>query len=220
MTRPAAPSTSDSAARFPCSPTISPARRGVIFAALSLGVLIAAMDQAMVVPALPTIVEDLGGSGQQSWVVAAYLLGGIVVVPAAGKLGDLLGRKRVLESAVAVFLLGSVLCASSETMTMLALSRVVQGIGAGATSVTAAALVGEVFPIRDRGSYQGILGAVFGVATVAGPLLGGFFTDYLNWRGPSGSTCRPPSQFSRWPPRPSPRCLGVPNRPSITSASW
>ncbi|CQD21547.1 putative integral membrane protein [Mycobacterium lentiflavum] len=183
MTRPAAPSTSDSAARFPCSPTISPARRGVIFAALSLGVLIAAMDQAMVVPALPTIVEDLGGSGQQSWVVAAYLLGGIVVVPAAGKLGDLLGRKRVLESAVAVFLLGSVLCASSETMTMLALSRVVQGIGAGATSVTAAALVGEVFPIRDRGSYQGILGAVFGVATVAGPLLGGFFTDYLNWRG-------------------------------------
>ncbi|MEM6106460.1 MDR family MFS transporter [Mycobacterium sp. 050272] len=182
MTRPAAPTTSDSVPLLPCTPTISPARRGVLFAALSLGVLIAAMGQAMVVPALPTIVEELGGSGQQSWAVAAYLLGGIVVVPAAGKLGDLLGRKRVLESAVVVFLIGSALCASSETMTMLALSRVVQGIGAGATSVTAAALVGEVFPIRDRGSYQGILGAVFGVATVAGPLLGGFFTDYLNWR--------------------------------------
>ncbi|MGD1169715.1 MFS transporter [Mycobacterium seoulense] len=182
MTRPIAPASADAGARFPCTPTISSARRTVIFSALALGVLIAAMDQAMVVPALPTIVDDLGGAGQQSWAVAAYLLGGIVVVPAAGKLGDLLGRKRVLQSAVVVFLIGSVLCASAETMTMLALSRMVQGVGAGATSVTAAALVGEVFPIRDRGSYQGILGAVFGVATVAGPLFGGFFTDYLSWR--------------------------------------
>lgn len=182
MTRPAAPAIADIGARLPCTPTISSVRRIVIFAALALGVLVAAMGQAMVVPALPTIVEDLGDSGQQSWAVAAYLLGGIVVVPAAGKLGDLLGRKRVLQSAVVVFLIGSVLCASSETMTMLAVSRMVQGIGAGATSVTASALVGEVFPIRDRGRYQGYLGAVFGVATVAGPLFGGFFTDYLNWR--------------------------------------
>lgn len=166
---------------LPSTP-ISSVRQTVIFAALALGVVIAAMDQAMVVPALPTIVADLGNAGQQSWAVAAYLLGGIVVVPAAGKLGDLLGRKRVLQSAVVVFLVGSVLCASAATMTMLAVSRTVQGIGAGATSVTAAALVGEVFPLRSRGSYQGTLGAVFGVGTVAGPLLGGLFTDFLSWR--------------------------------------
>ena len=167
--------------RSPCA-TITSARSVVIFAALALGVVVAAMDQAMVVPALPTIVEDLGGSGQQSWAVTAYLLGGIVVVPAAGKLGDLLGRKRVLGSAAVVFLIGSVLCASSQTMAMLAGSRVVQGIGAGAIAVTSAALVGEVFPLRSRGTYQGALGAIFGVGTVAGPLLGGLCTDYLHWR--------------------------------------
>jgi len=181
MAIPTASATASADTRSPCD-SITSARRNVIFAALALGVLVAAMDQAMVVPALPTIVEDLGDSGQQSWAVAAYLLGGIVVVPAAGKLGDLLGRKRVLAIAVVVFLVGSVLCALSQTMTMLAVFRMVQGIGAGATSVTASALVGEVFPLRDRGSYQGILGAVFGVATVAGPLFGGFFADYLNWR--------------------------------------
>lgn len=154
----------------------------VVFAALALGVLVAAMDQAMVVPALPTIAADLGNAGEQSWAVTAYLLGGIVVVPAAGKLGDLLGRKRVLGSAAVTFLVGSVLCGSSQSMAMLAGARMVQGIGAGATAVTAAALIGEVFPLRSRGSYQGALGAIFGVGTVAGPLLGGLCTDYLHWR--------------------------------------
>lgn len=167
--------------RSPCD-TISSVRSRVIFAALALGVVVAAMDQAMVVPALPTIAADLGSAGGQSWAVTAYLLGGIVVVPAAGKLGDLLGRKRVLASAALIFLIGSVLCASSQTMAMLAGSRMVQGIGAGAIAVTAAALVGEVFPLRSRGSYQGALGAIFGVGTVAGPFLGGLCTDYLHWR--------------------------------------
>ncbi|MHA7651848.1 MDR family MFS transporter [Mycobacterium sp. ML4] len=167
--------------RSPCD-SIGPARRNVIFGALALGVLTASMDQAMVVPALPTIVADLGGPGQQSWAVAAYLLGGIVVVPAAGKLGDLLGRTRVLQGGVVIFLVGSMLCGFSQSMLMLAVSRMVQGIGAGATTVTAAALVGEVFALRDRGSFQGLLGAVFGVGTVAGPLFGGFFADYLSWR--------------------------------------
>lgn len=167
--------------RSPCD-TISPTRSLVIFAALALGVVVAAMDQAMVVPALPTIADELGDSGQQSWAVTAYLLGGIVVVPAAGKLGDLLGRKRVLGSAAVIFLLGSVLCASSQTMAMLAGSRMVQGVGAGAIAVTSAALVGEVFPLRSRGTFQGALGAIFGVGTVAGPLLGGLCTDYLHWR--------------------------------------
>ena len=181
MTNPGASAIAHVGDRLP-SNSLSSVRSTVIFSALALGVVVAAMDQAMVVPALPTIVEDLGDAGQQSWAVAAYLLGGLVVVPAAGKLGDLLGRKQVLQSAVVIFLLGSVLCGFATTMAMLACSRMVQGIGAGATSVTAAALVGEVFPIRTRGSYQGALGAVFGVGTVAGPLLGGLCTDYLDWR--------------------------------------
>ncbi|WP_205874167.1 MDR family MFS transporter [Mycobacterium camsae] len=164
------------------SNTVSSVRSRVIFAALALGVVVAAMDQAMVVPALPTIVADLGDAGQQSWAVTAYLLGGIVVVPAAGKLGDLLGRKRVLGSAAMIFLTGSVLCACSQTMAMLAGSRMVQGVGAGAIAVTSAALVGEVFPLRSRGTFQGALGAIFGVGTVAGPFLGGLCADYLNWR--------------------------------------
>lgn len=181
MTSQTAPAIANTDAGLP-STSISSVRRTVIFAGLALGVLVAAMDQAIVVPALPTIVDELGDAAQQSWAVAAYLLGGIVVVPAAGKLGDLLGRKQVLQIALVVFLVGSALCALSQTMVMLALSRTVQGIGAGALSVTASALVGEVYPLKDRGSYQGFLGAVFGVATVAGPLFGGFFTDYLNWR--------------------------------------
>ncbi|MDP7724735.1 MDR family MFS transporter [Mycobacterium sp. TY814] len=179
MTSPTAPTTPGTVS--PCA-AISPLRRNLIFAALMFAVLLAAIDQTMVVPALPTIVEDLGDSVHQSWVVAAYLLGGIVVIPVAGKLGDLLGRKRVLQSSVAIFLVGSMLCGLADSMAMLSISRALQGIGAGAISVTAAALIGEVFPLRDRGRYQGILGAVFGVTTVAGPLFGGIFTDYLNWR--------------------------------------
>lgn len=181
MTSPTAPTTASGGTPAPCA-SISPVRRKVIFAGLMLAVLMAAMDQTVVVPALPTIVEDLGDSIHQSWVVAAYLLGGIVVIPVAGKLGDLLGRKRVLQSSVALFLAGSVLCGLSDSMAMLSVSRALQGIGGGAISVTAAALIGEVFPLRDRGRYQGILGAVFGVTTVAGPLFGGIFTDYMNWR--------------------------------------
>lgn len=181
MTSPTAPATASAGTPSPCA-SIGPQRRNVIFAGLMLAVLVAAMNQTVVVPALPTIVDDLGDSIHQSWVVSAYLLGGIVVIPVAGKLGDLLGRKLVLQSSIALFLAGSVLCGVSDSMAMLSVSRALQGIGAGAISVTAAALIGEVFPLRDRGRYQGILGAVFGVTTVAGPLFGGIFTDYLSWR--------------------------------------
>ncbi|MHA7652531.1 MDR family MFS transporter [Mycobacterium sp. ML4] len=181
MTSPAAQPTTSVGPPSPCA-SISPLRRNVIFAALMFAVLVAASNQTMVVPALPTIVEDLGDPIHQSWVVAAYLLGGMVVIPVAGKFGDLLGRKRVMQSSLALFLAGSVLCGVSDSMAMLSISRALQGIGGGAVSVTAAALIGEVFPLRDRGRYQGILGAVFGVTTVAGPLFGGIFTDYLNWR--------------------------------------
>ncbi|POX90727.1 MFS transporter [Mycobacterium kansasii] len=181
MTSPTASRTAAADTRSTCI-SLSPARRNIIFMALMLGVLVAAMDQTIVVPALPTIVDELGVSVHQSWAITSYLLGGTIVVVVAGKLGDLFGRKRVLQGSVLVFLLGSMLCGAAQTMTTLAVSRAVQGVGAGAISVTAAALVGEAFPLRDRGRYQGILGAVFGVTTVAGPLLGGFCTDYLHWR--------------------------------------
>ncbi len=161
---------------------ITPGRRNFIFAAIALGMLLAALDQTIVATALPTIVADLGDAGRQSWVVTSYLLASTIVTALVGKLGDLYGRKRVFEVAVLFFVAGSVLCGLAQSMTMLVGSRALQGIGGGAITVTASALIGEVVPLRERGRYQGILGAVFGVTTVVGPLLGGYFTDYLTWR--------------------------------------
>lgn len=161
---------------------ITPGRRNFIFAAIVLGMLLAALDQTIVATALPTIVADLGDAGRQSWVVTSYLLASTIVTALVGKLGDLYGRKRVFEVAVLFFVAGSVLCGLAQSMTMLVGSRALQGVGGGAITVTASALIGEVVPLRERGRYQGILGAVFGVTTVVGPLLGGYFTDYLTWR--------------------------------------
>lgn len=164
------------------SALITAGRRNFIFAAIVLGMLLAALDQTIVATALPTIVADLGDAGRQSWVVTSYLLASTIVTALVGKLGDLYGRKRVFEVAVLFFVAGSVLCGLAQSMTMLVGSRALQGIGGGAITVTASALIGEVVPLRERGRYQGILGAVFGVTTVVGPLLGGYFTDYLTWR--------------------------------------
>jgi EmrB/QacA subfamily drug resistance transporter len=161
---------------------ISPQRRNFIFVAVLLGMLLAALDQTIVATALPTVVADLGGAGHQSWVVTSYLLASTIITAIVGKLGDLFGRKRVFQGAVVFFLAGSVLCGLAGSMTMLVASRALQGIGGGAILVTATALIGEVVPLRERGRYQGALGAVFGVTTVIGPLLGGFFTDHLTWR--------------------------------------
>jgi EmrB/QacA subfamily drug resistance transporter len=161
---------------------ISPQRRNLIFVAIMLGMLLAALDQTIVATALPTIVANLGDAGHQSWVVTSYLLASTIVTALAGKLGDLFGRKRVFQGAVIFFVVGSVLCGLAQSMAMLVGSRALQGIGGGAITVTASALIGEVVPLRERGRYQGILGAVFGVTTVIGPLLGGYFTDYLSWR--------------------------------------
>ncbi len=144
--------------------------------------LLAALDQTIVATALPTIVADLGGAGHQSWVVTSYLLASTIITALAGRLGDLFGRKRIFQAAVTFFLAGSVLCGLSQSMAMLVGARALQGIGGGAIAVTATALIGEVIPLRDRGRYQGALGAVFGVTTVIGPLLGGYFTDHLTWR--------------------------------------
>ncbi len=157
-------------------------RRNLIFVAVLLGMLLAALDQTIVATALPTVVADLGGAGHQSWVVTSYLLASTIVTAIVGKLGDLFGRKTVFQTSVVFFLAGSVLCGLSGSMTMLVASRALQGIGGGAIMVTAMAVIGEVIPLRERGRYQGALGAVFGVTTVIGPLLGGFFTDHLTWR--------------------------------------
>src|SRR6185437_8924531 len=164
------------------SALVSPQRRNLIFVAVLLGMFLAALDQTIVATALPTVVADLGGAGHQSWVVTSYLLASTVVTAVVGKLGDLYGRKSVFVVAVSFFLLGSILCGLAGSMTMLVASRALQGIGGGAIMVTATAVIGEVIPLRERGRYQGALGAVFGVTTVVGPLLGGFFTDNLSWR--------------------------------------
>jgi EmrB/QacA subfamily drug resistance transporter len=157
-------------------------RRNIIFLAVVLGMLLAALDQTIVATALPTVVADLGGAGHQAWVVTSYLLASTIVTAVVGKLGDTFGRKRVFQTAILLFLVGSVLCGLAHSMGMLVASRALQGMGGGAITVTAVAVIGEVIPLRERGRYQGALGAVFGVTTVVGPLLGGLFTDHLSWR--------------------------------------
>ncbi|OBK70200.1 MDR family MFS transporter [Mycobacterium sp. 1274761.0] len=163
-------------------PYVDPQRRNIIFLAVVLGMLLAALDQTIVATALPTVVADLGGAGHQAWVVTSYLLASTIVTVIVGKLGDTFGRKAIFQVAILLFLAGSVLCGLSQSMGMLVASRALQGMGGGAITVTAVAVIGQVIPIRERGRYQGALGAVFGVTTVIGPLLGGFFTDHLSWR--------------------------------------
>src|SRR3954466_9516378 len=164
------------------APAAAPTRVPVVFGALMLVVLLAALDQTIVATALPTIVGDLGGLSHISWVVTAYLLAQTVVTPLYGKLGDLYGRKSVLQSAVVIFLVGSALCGLSRSLTGLIAFRAIQGLGGGGLAVGARAAIGDVIPPRDRGRYQGIFGAVFGLSSVAGPLIGGFFTTHLSWR--------------------------------------
>jgi EmrB/QacA subfamily drug resistance transporter len=154
----------------------------VVFVAIVLGMLLAALDQTIVSTALPTIVADLGGAGHMSWVVTAYLLAETVATVLAGKFGDLFGRKRIFQISAVVFVGGSALCGAAGGMPMLIAARAIQGIGGGGLMVTAMALIADVIPLRDRGRYQGALGAVFGVTTVVGPTLGGLFTDNLSWR--------------------------------------
>jgi EmrB/QacA subfamily drug resistance transporter len=154
----------------------------IVFSGLLLALLLAALDSTIVATALPTIVGELGGLTHLAWVVTAYLLAQTVVTPVYGKLGDLYGRKIVLQSAILVFLLGSVLCGLSTSLTQLIVFRAIQGLGGGGLMVTTMAVVGDIVPPRDRGKYQGIFGAVYGISSIAGPLLGGYFTTHLSWR--------------------------------------
>jgi EmrB/QacA subfamily drug resistance transporter len=154
----------------------------VVVSGLMLVMLLASLDQTIVSTALPTIVGELGGLEHLSWVVTAYLLAVTAVTPLYGKLGDLYGRKVVLQGALILFLVGSALCGLAQGMTELIAFRAIQGLGGGGLMVSAQAAIGDIVPPSDRGRYSGLFGAVFGVSSVAGPLIGGFLTTNLSWR--------------------------------------
>jgi EmrB/QacA subfamily drug resistance transporter len=153
-----------------------------VFIALMLGMFLAALDQTIVSVALPTIVGDLGGLSHLSWVVTSYLLASTVSTPIYGKLGDMYGRKPVFLVAILIFLAGSMLAGLSQSMAELIGFRALQGIGAGGLMVGAQAIIADIVPPRERGRYMGLIGSVFAVASVAGPLLGGFLVTNLSWR--------------------------------------
>ncbi|WP_327716828.1 MFS transporter [Streptomyces sp. NBC_00490] len=154
----------------------------VSIGALLLGMLLAALDQTIVSTALPTIVSDLGGLEHLSWVVTAYLLASTAATPLWGKLGDQYGRKKLFQTAIVIFLIGSALCGMAQNMPQLIAFRALQGLGGGGLMVLSMAIVGDIVSPRERGRYQGLFGAVFGATSVLGPLLGGLFTEHLSWR--------------------------------------
>jgi EmrB/QacA subfamily drug resistance transporter len=153
-----------------------------VLGALMVVMLLASLDQTIVSTALPTIVRDLGGLEHLSWVVTSYLLAITVVTPLYGKLGDQYGRKLVLQGALVLFLIGSALCGMAQGMTELIAFRAVQGLGGGGLMVSAQAAIGDIVPPSERGRYTGLFGAVFGVSSIAGPLIGGFLTTHTSWR--------------------------------------
>ena len=163
------------------APATAP-RIGPVFGALMLVMLLASLDSTIVSTALPTIVGDLGGISKLSWIVTAYLLTSTITTPIAGKLGDTLGRKIVLQGALVIFLIGSALCGLSQNMTELIIFRGIQGLGGGALIVSTQAVIGDVVSPRERGRYAGFIGGVFGISTVIGPLVGGLIVDNFSWR--------------------------------------
>ncbi|MFJ6215816.1 MFS transporter [Streptomyces sp. NPDC092296] len=164
------------------SAQLTPRQVRLVFAGLMLALFLAALDQTIVATALPRIVGELHGLDRMSWVVTGYLLASTVVLPLYGKLGDLFGRARVFRVAIAVFIVGSALAGRSHTIDQLILFRAVQGIGGGGLMIGVQSIIADIVPPRDRGRYMGLIGAVFGVSSVAGPLLGGWFTDGPGWR--------------------------------------
>src|SRR5271170_5754630 len=154
----------------------------VIMVALMLAMLLAALDQTIVATALPRIASDLHGLNKLAWVATAYLLTSAVSTPLYGKIGDQFGRKKIFQFAIVLFLIGSALCGLSQNMDQLVAFRALQGIGAGGLMSLSITIVGDIVPPRQRGKYLGYFFSVFAISSVAGPLLGGFFTDSLSWR--------------------------------------
>jgi EmrB/QacA subfamily drug resistance transporter len=177
----AAPQALSAAEEPQAQSTAAPQSVGLIIGAVAVTLLLASLGQTIVSTALPTIVSELGGLDHLTWVVIAYLLSSTVVAPVYGKLGDLYGRKIVLQVAIVIFLVGAGLSAFANSMNFLIFARIVQGLGGGGLMVVAMTVVADVIPPRQRGKIQGIFGAVFGVATVVGPLLGGFIVEHLSW---------------------------------------
>ncbi|ODT75809.1 MAG: EmrB/QacA family drug resistance transporter [Pelagibacterium sp. SCN 64-44] len=154
----------------------------LVIGAVAVTLLLASIGQTIVSTALPTIVGQLGGLDHLTWVVIAYLLSSTVVAPIYGKLGDLYGRKIVLQTAIVIFLVGAVLSAMATSMPFLIIARAIQGLGGGGLMVVAMTVVADIIPPRQRGKVQGLFGAVFGVATIVGPLAGGFIVEQLSWQ--------------------------------------
>ncbi|MEV0222082.1 MDR family MFS transporter [Streptomyces sp. NPDC050704] len=161
---------------------LSPWQIVTAMSGLLLVIMLATLDQTIVVTALPTITGDLGGLDQIAWVATAYLLASTVSMPLYGKVGDQIGRKALLQFAVVVFLVGSMLAGLAQSMGQLIAFRAVQGLGAGGLLIGAQAIVGDIVSPRERGRYNGLVGAVVGLSSVTGPLVGGLFTDHLGWR--------------------------------------
>lgn len=153
----------------------------VVIGSVAVLLLLASLDQTIVSTALPTIVADLGGLDHLSWVVTAYILASTVVAPLYGKLGDLYGRRAMVFVSVSTFLIGSILCGAAGSMEFLIAARAIQGLGGGGLFVLALSIIADVIPPRDRGKVQGVFAGVFGVSSVIGPLIGGWFVEVASW---------------------------------------